>query len=165
MGTSFTLVRSDVGGNIDRLAKRNSENPIAYSYNIFQIIEAEVREEAHTGSSSCTKGLLWLKRAMEFLVGILQELNTHRDVSMNEAVSRAYAATLQPFHGWIVGSTFTLAFKFVPSREAFFEKLGIDENAEDHFTGMKLFSEEFGSILREIHDFLDSRGLNDPSTV
>jgi hypothetical protein len=53
---------------------------------------------------------------MQFLVALLALLYSQQQCSMSEAVNTAYAATLQPFHGWIVGSTFTLALNFVPSR-------------------------------------------------
>lgn len=52
----------DVGGNIDRLAARAATNPAKYDSDLFQIVRDEVAEGTHTGSSSCTKGLLWLKR-------------------------------------------------------------------------------------------------------
>lgn len=62
LGTGFSLVKMDVGGNIDRLADRAATNPEAYNPDIFQIIRDEVKEGTQGGTSSCTKGLLWLKR-------------------------------------------------------------------------------------------------------
>ena len=59
-GTSFLIVRSDVGGNINRLAQRQAEDPIRYRV-IDGIIDEEVARQ-ELGSSSCTKGLLWLNR-------------------------------------------------------------------------------------------------------
>ncbi len=62
LGTGFVIVKSDVGGNIDRLATRAATQPQRYDPDIFQIVRDEVAEGAQGGSSSCTKGLLWLKR-------------------------------------------------------------------------------------------------------
>ena len=62
LGTGFALVKSDVGGNIDRLATRAATNPVAYEPDVFQIVRDEVAAGTQGGSSSCTKGLLWLKR-------------------------------------------------------------------------------------------------------
>ena len=62
LGTGFGLVKSDVGGNIDRLATRAATQPDRYNPDIFQIVNDEVQEGTQNGSSSCTKGLLWLKR-------------------------------------------------------------------------------------------------------
>lgn len=62
LGTAFALVKKDVGGNIDRLAARAATNPAAYDTDVFQMVRDDVAVGTHTGSSSVTKGLLWLKR-------------------------------------------------------------------------------------------------------
>ena len=67
LGTGFLLVKSDVGGNIDRLAARASTNPSKYSENVYAIVLDEVEAGDQTGSSSCTKGLLWLTRCVDRL--------------------------------------------------------------------------------------------------
>jgi Glycolipid transfer protein (GLTP) len=54
-------VRSDVGGNIDRLRGRQATDPQKYEL-VFDIVLAEVAVGSQNGSSSATKGLLWLKR-------------------------------------------------------------------------------------------------------
>ena len=38
LGTGFALVKSDVGGNIDRLASRAATNPAAYEPDLFQMV-------------------------------------------------------------------------------------------------------------------------------
>ncbi|KAK2079908.1 hypothetical protein QBZ16_002303 [Prototheca wickerhamii] len=115
LGTGFLLVKSDVGGNIDRLAARASTNPSKYSENVYAIVLDEVEAGDQAGSSSCTKGLLWLTRAMIFVVGLLQRLLDHPEETLSAAASEAYYATLQKYHGWIVTGTFTVALKIVPS--------------------------------------------------
>lgn len=62
LGTFFGLVKSDVGGNIHRLANRASMQPARYNADILDIVRDEVREGTYGDASSCTKGLLWLKR-------------------------------------------------------------------------------------------------------
>ena len=54
-------MRSDVGGNIDRLRGRQATDPQKYEL-VFDIVLAEVAVGSQNGSSSATKGLLWLKR-------------------------------------------------------------------------------------------------------
>jgi Ca2+:H+ antiporter len=170
LGTAFILVKSDVGGNIDRLSTRAALRP-QYLDDIFTIITDEVDAGSHTASASCTKGLLWLKRAMQFITELLNLLTFSTTTSepamtMSDAVSQSYASTLQPFHGWIVGSTFTVAFKLAPTRDTFFEKLGVvDEQGSEGINQMAQFCEEYGSILKEIHEFMESNGLNDTAKV
>lgn len=54
-------MRSDVGGNIDRLKARQATDPDKFAM-VFDIVLAEVAAGQQDGSSSATKGLLWLKR-------------------------------------------------------------------------------------------------------
>ena len=170
LGTAFILVKSDVGGNIDRLSTRAALKP-QYLDDIFSILTDEVASDSHTDSSSCTKGLLWLKRAMQFITELLNLLSsssssTSTPIAMSDAVTQSYASTLQPFHGWIVGSTFTVAFKLAPARDTFFEKLGVvDEQGSEGMIHMAQFCEEYGAILKDIHEYMDAHGLNDPAKV
>lgn len=61
LGTAFAMVRSDVGGNIDRLETRRATDPDKFGL-LFNIVLAEVEAGQEGGSLSATKGLLWLKR-------------------------------------------------------------------------------------------------------
>ena len=60
LGTSFLIVKSDIQGNIDRLSARLQTNPARYSQ-LYSVVLDEVKT-GDTGSTSCTKGLLWLQR-------------------------------------------------------------------------------------------------------
>ena len=62
LGTGLALVRSDVGGNIERVATAAARDPPAYEPDLFQLVRDDVAAGTHTASSSVTKGLLWLKR-------------------------------------------------------------------------------------------------------
>ena len=60
-GMSFAIVRSDIGGNIGRLAAAQAKDPARYS-SVFPIITDEVQRGEQEGKQSDTNGLLWLKR-------------------------------------------------------------------------------------------------------
>ena len=59
-GASFIMVRSDIGGNINRLAQKLAADPARFA-SLFAIVLDDI-EKGDTGGTSCTKGLLWLKR-------------------------------------------------------------------------------------------------------
>lgn len=170
LGTGFGLVKSDVGGNIDRLATRAATLPDLYNPDIFQIIRDEVTKGTHTESTSCTKGLLWLKRAMQFVVALLHRLAKDRNISLSEAASETYYSTLQQYHGWIVTGTFTVALKLVPGRESFFESVGAggadgNNGREAVFQSMNEFCVEFEGLLEVMHKFFVENDLDDPTKV
>ncbi|PSC73205.1 pleckstrin homology domain-containing family A member 8-like [Micractinium conductrix] len=165
MGTGFGLVKHDVGGNIDRVAARAAAKPAEYEADVFAMVRDDVAAGTHTISTSVTKGLLWLKRAMEFVVALLEKLYTDRQLTLSQAASETYYATLQHYHGWIVTGTFTLALKIVPSREDFFAKVGAAPNDEAAMAAMHAFCTEFGAVLAEVQAFLAANDLDDPAKV
>jgi len=161
LGTGFTPVRMDINGNIERLNKRYEASPEKYS-DLFTILEEEVGQNCHTDNSSCTKGLLWLKRAMQFVVCLLRLLQADESASLSSAANQAYNEVLQPYHGWITTGIFTVALKIVPSREDFYQNLGTSEKFGEE---MNAFIEQFDVVLSKIHAHLDSKGLNFPDKV
>ena len=60
-GTGLALVRTDINGNISRLATAQSKDPSRYEA-LYPIILDEVQQGQPSSSSSNTNGLLWLKR-------------------------------------------------------------------------------------------------------
>lgn len=161
LGTAFALVKSDINGNIQRLADRSAEDPDRYK-RLFTIVQDEVVSGTHGGSTSCTKGLLWLKRAMEFMLAILRNLLQRPDDSLAMVVGDTYSSTLMRFHGFIVSSAFTLAFKFVPSREVFLESLGGGQAVNQQLAE---FVNTWAPILQEVHQFMVDNNLDDPTKV
>eukprot|EP00877_Chromochloris_zofingiensis_P001106 jgi/Chrzof1/10997/Cz05g19300.t1 len=153
LGTAFALVRSDIGGNIERLDTRYQTDPNKFS-SLFMIVEDEVARQDHIHSKSCTKGLLWLKRAMEFTVAILQRLHDDATSSLSTIVSETYYATLNKFHGFFASSAFSVAFKFVPSREYFLEQVAGQSTSV--MQDMKQFGTAYSSVLEDVHKFLVS---------
>ena len=63
---------------------------------------------------------------MEFLVALLRRLHDDREVDLPSAAQQAYAATLQPYHGWISSSAFSLAMRVRVE--------GLDPVLEDHYS-------------------------------
>lgn len=117
---------------------------------------------------------------MEFIITLLQNVQENRTASLSEIASQTYYSTLQQYHGWIVTGTFTVVLKFVPSREAFLETILLEseesssclssdvdkEQLEARLNAsMSIFCSKFQNLLQEIHDFLDSKGLDDPTKV
>ncbi|XP_022872400.1 glycolipid transfer protein 1-like isoform X3 [Olea europaea var. sylvestris] len=152
-GTVFTQalegmkhVKSEEG----RLENKYLSNPTQYNH-----LYSMVQEEAKTakGSSSCADGLLWLTRAMDFLVGLFRNLLEHQDWSMSQACSDSYGKTLKKWHGWLARSSFTVAMKLAPDRKKFMDVIG---GRGDVNSDMKKFCTTFSPFLEENHKFLQA---------
>ncbi|WIA32266.1 hypothetical protein OEZ86_003112 [Tetradesmus obliquus] len=162
-GSGFALVKNDISHNIERLRTRYLTSPVQFEL-LFSIIDEEVGRNDHDHGKSCTKGLLWLKRALEFMLAIMKRLLEEPGATMSDVVYETYNATLHRWHGFIASSAFNVAFHFIPSRAAFLEKVAGKDDPEAQ-AAMASFIADFSPLLAEVHAFLDGRGLDDPAKV
>ncbi|KVI12355.1 Glycolipid transfer protein domain-containing protein [Cynara cardunculus var. scolymus] len=95
----------------------------------------EIEAKNADASSSCTNGLLWLTRAMDFIVELFRNLMVHADWSMSQ-----------------------LAMKLAPDRQKFMEVVG---GTGDISSDIEKFCSTFRPLLEENHKFLASVGLDD----
>ncbi|KAK9839707.1 hypothetical protein WJX81_007247 [Elliptochloris bilobata] len=159
LGTGMMIVRSDIGGNINRLATAQARDPARYA-DLFRIPLDEVARGEECGTHSETNALLWLKRAMHFIAELLQCLHDDGSMTLAAAASKAYAATLERHHSWFTSTAFTLALKIVPSREAFLDQLAPPGGSNVLMPQMSAFLEAFRPVLGAIAGFLESHGLD-----
>ncbi|XP_052171439.1 glycolipid transfer protein 1 [Diospyros lotus] len=156
-GAAMALVKSDVGGNITRLENKYLSNPSEFNH-LYSMVQVEVEAKTAKGSSSCTNGLLWLTRAMDFLVELFRNLLEHPDWTMSQCCSDSYGKTLKKWHGWLASSSFTVAMKLAPDRKKFMDVIG---GAGDVNVDIEKFCTTFFPLLQENHKFLASVGMDD----
>ena len=141
---------------------------------LFDIVRAEVADGAASGSSSCTKGLLWLKRFLEFTVRMLERLANDPARELSEAVSAAYDATLRSYHGYVTGAVFSVLMRAAPYRATFERALvrrgstaseAPDVDADALRAQMKQVVDKFTPLLSSVHVFLADAGLDDQTPV
>lgn len=156
-GPAMALVKSDVGGNITRLESKYLSSPSEFNH-LYSMVRVEVEAKTAKGSSSCTNGLLWLTRAMDFLVELFRDLLEHADWTMSQACTDSYNMTLKKWHGWLASSSFSLAMKFAPDRKKFMDVIG---GTGDINADIEKFCTNFSPLLEENHKFLASVGLDD----
>ncbi|KAF5736737.1 pleckstrin y domain-containing family A member 8-like [Tripterygium wilfordii] len=106
-GAAMALVKSDIGGNISRLDSKYQSNPSKYEH-LYSMVKEEVEANTAKSGSSCTNGLLWLTRAMDFLVELFRNLLVHPEWAMSQACTDSYGKTLKKYHGWLASSSFTV---------------------------------------------------------
>ncbi|KAH0659956.1 glycolipid transfer protein 1 [Solanum tuberosum] len=156
-GAAMALVKSDIGGNITRLENKYLSNPTKYT-NLYSMVQEEIEAKTAKGSSSCTNGLLWLTRAMDFLVALFRNLLEHQDWAMSQACSDSYSKTLKKWHGWIASSSFTMAMKLAPDRKKFMDVIC---GTGDINSDIEKFCTTFSPLLEENHKFLASVGMDE----
>ncbi|XP_010556912.1 PREDICTED: glycolipid transfer protein 1-like [Tarenaya hassleriana] len=155
-GAAMALVKSDIGGNITRLENKYQSDPDKFKY-LYTFVQVEIESKTAKGSSSCTNGILWLTRAMDFLVELFRNLLAHPDWTMSQACGDSYQKTLKKWHGWLASSSFSMALKLAPDRKRFMD---IISGSGDINADMDKFCSEFGRLLQDNHKFLASVGLD-----
>ncbi|KDP26505.1 hypothetical protein JCGZ_17663 [Jatropha curcas] len=156
-GSSMAIVKSDIGGNISRLENKYSSNPSQFNL-LYSIVKLEIASKTAKGSSSCTNGLLWLTRAMDFLVELFRNLSAHPDWDMTQVCTDSYNKTLKKWHNWLASSGFSVAMKLAPDRKKFMDVIC---SQGDISSDMENFCINFSPILEENHKFLASVGLDE----
>ncbi|CAK8570686.1 unnamed protein product [Lathyrus sativus] len=156
-GPAMTLVKSDIGGNITRLETLYSSNPSRFNI-LYSLVQVEIESKTAKSSSSCTNGLLWLTRAMDFLVALFQNLIVHKDWHMSQACTDAYNKTLKKWHGWLASSSFTVVMKLAPDRKKFIEVIG---GTGDINADIEKFCTTLSPLLLQNHKFLARFKLDD----
>ncbi|KAJ4967873.1 hypothetical protein NE237_014574 [Protea cynaroides] len=155
-GAAMMLVKTDIGGNISRLEAKYLSNPVEFNH-LYDMVQAEVQDKTAKGSSSCTNGLLWLTRAMDFIVALFRNLLEHPDWTMSQACTDSYSKTLKQWHGWLASSSFTVAMKLAPDRKKFMDVIA---GGGDINTDIEKFCSTFAPFLEENHKFLESVGMD-----
>lgn len=164
--TAFAPVKSDIGGNIEKLATKYTTDPQLF-VTLQSMVLHELSRNTHNEKNSSTDALLWLKRAMEFIQVFISEV-AKGEQSLDTAAGTAYGKTLRRFHNWIVRGIFGLAVKAVPYHQDFMNLLGSDGSAQANtavLQDMVTFAASLGHLVKLIGAFYVHHKLDDFPSV
>jgi hypothetical protein len=162
LGKAFALVKSDMSGNVGKLRKRHAEDPARFA-TLEAIAGADIAAGTTASTSSATCALLWLKRALQYIVVLLRGVVAGDPPRLSDCAARAYEQTLARVHGWIVRGTFSVALKMAPSKESFIACLGADEGTV--MAHMAAFLAVFEPQIAHIVKFYDDNKLENDAKV
>jgi hypothetical protein len=121
------MVKSDMLGNCDKIWRHLGGEGNAPTLEDMVAAELEAlagdSERARKRDGSVCNSLLWLKRALRLVEGILQELLAHPTKSMKDCTAAAYATSLKRHHNMVMKGAFGVAVNAAPGREDFISKL------------------------------------------
>jgi hypothetical protein len=119
--TAFSVVQSDLNGNIAKVRARYDAAP-SLSGTLQQLVANEKGEKKRTA----TEGLMWLRRGLSFTCKALQFAQANQAEELSASFTKAYEGTLKKFHNFVVKGVFTVAMKACPYRKDFYSKLAAD---------------------------------------
>lgn len=116
-GKTFAPVKSDMGGNVEKLTKQYHKNKIQNA-----TLHDMVIAEKKAGENFATEALLWLKRALHFFQVFLRCVVRDADEgkhseNLSPFLKEAYCTTLEKYHGWMAQQLFSLLSRMCPYRK------------------------------------------------
>ncbi|KAI5841494.1 glycolipid transfer protein domain-containing protein [Morchella snyderi] len=124
--TAFSVVQSDMTGNIKKIRDRQLAAP-AQSETLQDLVKNEM---AADGKNTATEGLLWLTRGLSFTATGLRKSVANPTEELSTSFTSAYGVTLKQHHNFMVKPLFGLAMKACPARNSFYAKLGENSDAQ-----------------------------------
>jgi len=118
-----------------------------------------MKKESGAGNETGTVGLLWMKRMMQFVTGMLEHLMADPASTLSGASRASYAKTLRYCHNFVTRGVFDTGLRFVPAREAFFKNLGHGAPPEKVDEALKEFITIFSPMLKSIDSMYKKREL------
>uniref|UniRef100_A0A1Y1L0I0 Glycolipid transfer protein domain-containing protein n=1 Tax=Photinus pyralis TaxID=7054 RepID=A0A1Y1L0I0_PHOPY len=111
LGKSFAPAIYDISGNIAKITNVYQDDCDKYEY-----LEDMVLAERVEGKQLATDALMWLRRALNFLIAFFELLCTDesKQEDLGAFVREAYSNTLKMYHGWITKSLFNVCYSQCP---------------------------------------------------
>lgn len=155
--TGMGMPASDMKGNATTIQKIAKATPGSTLEKLVSAetggkSQAELKKIVGDGTkASCA--LLWLVRALSFIVKMLDELMVQPEKSMSACVLAGYDVSLKPHHGFMIRGTFQVAVKAAPNRETFIAKLG---EKEEVFKQLKEATPKLTGLVIRLQEYLES---------
>ena len=99
--------------------------------------------------------LLWLARALNFIIKMLEELIANPGKKLSDCVLAGYEVSLKPHHGMMIRTTFSVGVKAAPYRDAFVAKLGPSE--EEVFGAIKGKQADMSELVKSVQGYLKTK--------
>lgn len=167
LGMTFSVVKKDMAGNVEKLYKTYNKNPEKYKY-----LNDLIKEEKTDPSLFAVDALLWLKRALQFTIlfmsGICEEYEKgNGSERLDHLATEAYNTCLKKYHGWLVQNIFKMVVKSVPYRSVLVKSLyGNKVGPEEQLMkDVRSYIQKLEKNLHVIVKFYDEWGLDNDTKV
>ncbi|BFZ05392.1 hypothetical protein BsWGS_08431 [Bradybaena similaris] len=171
LGTSYTLAKKDMLGNIKRIDEHYRKDPAKYA-TLNVILEVEAESCVDKKLSNLALAFIWLKRALEFLRAFISGLSAEHhskveEENLRQTVLHAYETTLRPYHGLMTQFLFTNIARLVPYRRNLLKTLMLETSAtvDMVISDIDLYLVNFTATLELLGELLTHFGLTSDDKV
>uniref|UniRef100_L7LYD9 Putative pleckstrin logy domain protein n=1 Tax=Rhipicephalus pulchellus TaxID=72859 RepID=L7LYD9_RHIPC len=163
-GRVFAPIKADIQGNIDKLNEKYNTDKDGFA-RLTAMLQKEVDEGRNATSGRALEALLWLKRALEFILNFLSEIHGGNE-NLADCATKAYNGTLKQYHNWLVQKVFAVAVHAMPSLRTFKRELAPSPKDASHPDYAKQLHADCGeyvvalrSVLETINQYYKNRNL------
>ncbi|XP_061339721.1 accelerated cell death 11-like [Gastrolobium bilobum] len=108
-------------------------NDIAEASKSFRTLQSMVDKDVQTNSvrkqGSHSRNLLKIKRGLDFLRLLFEQILLTEGNSIRDAVSKAYTQIFNSYHGWALRKAVSARLHYLPTKQQLYKKLNEDESA------------------------------------
>uniref|UniRef100_A0A0D3FPX0 Glycolipid transfer protein domain-containing protein n=1 Tax=Oryza barthii TaxID=65489 RepID=A0A0D3FPX0_9ORYZ len=108
-------------------------------------------------AGSHTRNMLRVKRGIDMVKILFEQILVTEGNSLRDAASKAYAQVFAPHHGWAIRKAVAAGMYALPSKSQLLKKLNEDENSAK--VQMQTFIRASGPVILYVEDLFTSRNL------
>lgn len=159
--SGMKMVKDDIVGNASKIKKNMTG---AKDETLQSMVEKELEAaggdvKKATKEGSTALALLWLKRALMLIEGMLGAMLTSESMPLSDCVQVGYDKGLKMHHNFVMKGTFAVAVKAAPDRTKFMEQLAIGSTPEAVMTGLAKVYSKFTTTVGSIDTFLKQKKI------
>lgn len=152
LGIAFKFAEMDYVAKVNDLAEASKSIPKLHS-----LIDQDVQANSVRNAGSHTRNLLRVKRGLDMVRVLFQQMIVTEGNSLRDPASKAYEQALAPYHGWAIKKAVSAGMYLIPTKEQLLNKL--NEDTESAKVQMQIYVSASEAVIQYIDKLFDSRNL------
>uniref|UniRef100_A0A0E0KJV0 Glycolipid transfer protein domain-containing protein n=1 Tax=Oryza punctata TaxID=4537 RepID=A0A0E0KJV0_ORYPU len=149
LGIAFKFAEMDYVDDLLEASKSIAKLP--------EMVELDIQKGTARQAGSHTRNLLRVKRGIDMVKILFEQILVTEGNSLRDAASKAYAQVFAPHHGWAIRKAVAAGMYALPSKSQLLKKLNEDENSAK--VQMQTFIRASGPVILYVEDLFTSRNL------
>ncbi|KAJ4746276.1 Accelerated cell death 11 [Rhynchospora pubera] len=152
LGIAFKFAEKDYVSKVDDLIEASKSITT-----LNDMIELDIQQDCVRQGGSHTRNLLRVKRGVDMVRVLFEEIIKSDGNSLKDAASVAYEKVFAPHHGWAIRKAVAAGMYALPSKSQLLKRLNEDEGSAK--VEMQSFVRTSGPVIQYIEELFNSRQL------
>ncbi|CAN6286607.1 unnamed protein product [Urochloa humidicola] len=152
LGIAFKFAEMDYVAKVDDLLEASKSISTLPS-----MVELDIQKDTVRKPGSHTRNMLRVKRGIDMVKVLFEQILVTEGNSLRDAASVAYAQVFAPHHGWAIRKAVAAGMYALPSKSQLLKKLNEDE--ESAKAQMQNFIRSSAPVICYVEDLFTSRNL------